>query len=53
MRVVANIDFKDLKADVMRKKGEQFTVSKERFEELQDVGQWGNLVSKAETKKKD
>ena len=39
MNVIALVDFHDNLKDVDRRRGEQFIVSKERFEEINAVGQ--------------
>jgi len=38
LRVETIIKFRDLKSDKIREPGEQFTVSKERFQELKEHG---------------
>lgn len=47
MQAEAAIKFRDLKADKIREPGEMFTVSKERFRELEERG----FVKEAEKKK--
>lgn len=38
MNVVALVDFHDNQRDVDRKRGEEFVVSRERFEEINKIG---------------
>jgi len=38
MNVITLVDFHDNLKDVERKRGEQFVVSKERFEEINSIG---------------
>ena len=39
MRVIALVDFHDNAKDVERKRGEEFVVSRERFEEINRIGE--------------
>ena len=53
MNVIALVDFHDNLKDVDRRRGEQFVVSKERFEEINAVGQeriGGPIVGEVEVK---
>lgn len=44
MKVVAAKDFRDLKAGVQRRAGEDFEVDADRYAELKDAGVHGRLV---------
>ena len=51
MRVITKVKFKDLKDKTIREIGEEFVVSKERYDEILKVGKFVEEVKEEEIKK--